>query len=88
MEHRIFSINEMCKGIVDMVADSYDFDRKETRKPLLTLARVSRSFTELALDELWRELEDVKPLVGLLPPNSYYLTLAGSLVSSFCAITS
>lgn len=79
--HHLFSVNETCKGIVDAVADSYDFDREETYKPLLKLALVSKTFSVLALYELWRDLENVRPLVGLLPSNAFSLTAAGFVVS-------
>lgn len=63
--HAFFSIYELCKQL----AISLDGDLGD----LFSLACVSRALSDVALDELWSEIDDIRYLVALLPPDAYQI---------------
>lgn len=67
---RFASIYELCQLLVEKIADwpSPGMARGAT---LVSLACVSKLFSHLALDELWRALYSLYPMLFLLPPDSY-----------------
>ncbi|KAI0764396.1 hypothetical protein BD413DRAFT_193756 [Trametes elegans] len=42
--------------------------RKQAKKTLTRFARVCQTFPAPALDLLWRVLDDIRPILALLPP--------------------
>jgi hypothetical protein len=62
---RTMSISELRWKIVELIWAS-GFPRKKT---LLALALTCKSFMGPALDLLWRELDELNPLIRCLPPS-------------------
>ena len=59
---RALSVPELVGCIVDAVADDLT---------LLQLSITSKTFLELALDKLWREIDNLKPLIDILGSTDY-----------------
>lgn len=58
-----------------LLPEEFDYWNRDYSTPclgtLVALARVSRTFYDPAVDELWRGLKDAVPLVRLLPPEHF-----------------
>ncbi|KAJ8588320.1 hypothetical protein M405DRAFT_261022 [Rhizopogon salebrosus TDB-379] len=68
---RIMNISELRWKIFQLVS----FGRSRSRnRTLLALALTCKSFTELALDLLWRKLDRLSPLIRCLPPSLWTLS--------------
>lgn len=63
----------MCKYLVDVVVLSGPMGSKTPtyRGILLSLASISRTISAYALDALWETLDDIVPLIHLLPRDSF-----------------
>jgi hypothetical protein len=68
---RIMSISELRWKIFELVSFGRPRSRNST---LLALALTCKSFTELALDLLWRKLDRLSPLIRCLPPSLWTLS--------------
>jgi hypothetical protein len=77
MERHIFSIAEICLGVVEWVLQPEELGDRDCSHPRLgtiaALARVSRTFYDPAVNVLWRGLNDAVPLVRLLPQEHFAL---------------
>jgi hypothetical protein len=54
---------------------------RSARKDLLVLALVSKTLSGFALDALWTYLDSLRPLIKLLPTDSYETTTGANVVS-------
>jgi hypothetical protein len=68
---RISSIPELRKCVVDALGSPCDYMDLMTRQTLGSLARVSKGFSEFALENLWHKIYGFTRLVSLLPEDSY-----------------
>lgn len=66
---RVFGIEELRRYIVAMAASKSPWDR-EARRTLSSLARVSKSLSDIALDALWDNMDEVTPFLKLLPRDA------------------
>jgi hypothetical protein len=82
--HSALSIPEICIHITKLVSPPDPFTGEQETKQLLDLACVSKAFQDPALDELWRELRSVTPLVRLLPDDAWHIDENGFPVCSIC----
>lgn len=60
--------------IITRIVQAFDLDDTAPSINWITLAvlaRVSRAFSKPALDHLWSTLDDLDPLVRLLPEDAY-----------------
>lgn len=57
-------------------------------RTLTALARVSKAFSETALDALWRDLHSLLPLIMLLPQDAFQLDTgrSGAVRSLICEL--
>lgn len=69
---KFFSVNEMCKHLIDVIVllGHKDYGTVANRRLLVSIACVSRTLSAFALDALWATLDDLRPLVRLLPEDS------------------
>lgn len=58
-----------CLCISEILREIFEYCALSNLSPLAHLARTCRLFREPALDILWRELDDVSPLMKCLPSN-------------------
>ena len=65
--HYALEIQEILSNIFDHCRSPY----RRITADLLALARTCRAFKEPALDVLWREIDDLSPLVRCLPEASH-----------------
>lgn len=62
--HRVLHIFELLRTIFDALID----DNKE--RTLVNVACTTKTFLEPALDSLWRQIDDLKIILKLLPADA------------------
>ncbi|EPQ55501.1 hypothetical protein GLOTRDRAFT_110924, partial [Gloeophyllum trabeum ATCC 11539] len=76
--HQCLRISEIFRIVIKSVSE----DRANRRKNLLSLAQTCRTFHSLAIDELWKSLENFVQLLKCLPDDLWHIDEDG--VISFC----
>lgn len=82
--HPFFSIHELCQKFAAALKGDYG--------NLFNLACVSRTLSDVALDELWSEVHGLDQLITLLPQDAYQFNSEDSdndndddsIVSTYC----
>lgn len=58
-----------CLNISELLIQIFDYCALDDLKSVAVLARSCRAFQDSALEVLWRELEDISPLIRMLPSH-------------------
>lgn len=61
-----------CLGIAEVQNEIFEYCSEEQTTMLAHLSVVCRAFYDTALDILWRELDDVSPLIKCIPSDGMW----------------
>ena len=71
MVHRCLLVPELFSLVCELLTHDYEMRPSQRSATLASLARTCRAFEGPALDVLWREVEELRPLLCTMPSDLF-----------------